>query len=200
MLVNKINGSFKKFVPITGWVKVTVVLTRRPETLSLVFWKLSRFSEWENSINRNLRVNSWMSLFNSMVFGFDVKVNFSSLLHKFICLSVNGLDERLIIWGVIFILSSRFDWGRVSSTIIVAWLFSSWFHCGYALCYYMDCWFLLWVSVWPICFCWLYWLVASAYVFGEPSWSIFGKVIFKFCLPSLLFLELFKFILFFFCL
>ena len=51
-----------------------------------------------------------MSLFSSMVLGFGVGVNFSPLLNKFICLSVNGLDKRLIIFGVTFTMSSWFEW------------------------------------------------------------------------------------------
>ena len=85
-------------------------LTRGPEILSLVSWELSRFSEWKNSINRNLQVNSWMSFFSSMVLGFGVGVNFNPYLNKFTCLLVIGLDKRLIIFGVTFTMSSRFDW------------------------------------------------------------------------------------------
>ena len=70
MLVYKINGSVKKSVYIMGWVKV-----------NFVSWELSRFSEWKNSINCNLWVNSW-------ILGFDDRVNFCPLLNKFICLSV----------------------------------------------------------------------------------------------------------------
>ena len=97
MLVYKINGSVKKFVSITGWVKLLLFLTRGPETLSLVSWELLRFSEGKHLINHNLQINSWMSLFSSMVLGFGVGINFSPPLNKFICLSVNGLAKRLII-------------------------------------------------------------------------------------------------------
>ena len=52
-----------------------------------------------------------MSHFSSMVLGFGVGENFSSLLNKFICLSFNGLDNRLIDLIINYLtLSSRFDW------------------------------------------------------------------------------------------
>ena len=70
-----------------GGLKLLLFLTRGPETLSLVSWKLS--------INRNLGVKSWMWFLNSMVLVFDIGVN--PLLNKFIRLSVNALDEKLII-------------------------------------------------------------------------------------------------------
>ena len=72
---------------------------------------LSRFSEWKNLINRNVRVNSWMSLFSFVVLGFDVAVNFSLLLNKFIWLLFDGLDKSLITFAVTFTLSSQFYWG-----------------------------------------------------------------------------------------
>ena len=50
-----------------------------------------------------------MSLFTSMVLGFGVGVNLNLFLNKFICISVNGLNKRLIILRETFTLSSRFD-------------------------------------------------------------------------------------------
>ena len=102
-----------------GVGKLLLFLTRGPETLSLVSWKLSRFSEWKNSINYNLQENSWMPLFSSMVLGFSVGVNFSPLLNKLHCNSVNGLDKILFL--EVFILSSRFDWGIRIKNVDPCW-------------------------------------------------------------------------------
>ena len=126
-------------------------LTRGSETLFLVSWELSRFSEWKNSVSRNLRVNSWMSRFSSMVFGFVVGVNFSPLLKKSIVFQVLGVK---------FPLSSRFDCGLgikkcwsllvawslswVSGTIMIVWLLSCLFLRGGPLCCSVVCWFVLW--------------------------------------------------------
>ena len=41
-----------------------------------------------------------MSHFSCAVLGFGVGVNLSPLLNKFICLSVKGLEQRLIILGL----------------------------------------------------------------------------------------------------
>ena len=61
-----------------------------------------------------------MDVKTSAVLGFGVAVNFGPLLNKFICRSVNGLDERLIILGVTFALSSRFDSGLGEKMLILA--------------------------------------------------------------------------------
>ena len=42
--------------------------------------KFSEFSERKNSINRNLRLNSWESLFSSTQFGFGTGVNLDPFL------------------------------------------------------------------------------------------------------------------------
>ena len=44
------------------------------------FAKFSEFSERKNSINRNLRLNSWESLFSSTSFGFRTGVNLDPFL------------------------------------------------------------------------------------------------------------------------
>ena len=106
---------------LRGWYKLLLFLTRGTETLPHVYWDLSKFSQWENSVNLKGRVNSWMSLFSSMVLGFGVRVNFSPLLNKFIFLSVNGLDKRLFILGVTFTMSSRFDWGLEIKNVDPRW-------------------------------------------------------------------------------
>ena len=53
----------KKLFLLQGGKKLLLFLTSGSEKLFLVLWELSRFSELKNSINRNLRVNSWMSFF-----------------------------------------------------------------------------------------------------------------------------------------
>ena len=70
-----------------------------------------RFPEWANPDNRNLRINSWVSLFSSMMLCFGVGLNFSLLPNEVICFSVGGLVERLIIFRVTVTLSSRFYLG-----------------------------------------------------------------------------------------
>ena len=62
-----------------------------------------------------------MSLFSRMAFGFGVEVNFNPLLNKFISLSVNSSNKKLIIFGEPFILSSRFDWGLGIKTVDPRW-------------------------------------------------------------------------------
>ena len=96
-------------------------LTKESEIISLVSLKLIRVSDSKSLINCGFRVNFWLLFFSSLGLGFGVGVTLSHLIKKFICLSVNGLDERLIIFGVTFTLPSRFDCGLGIKNVDLRW-------------------------------------------------------------------------------